>query len=457
MAAVGSGFSPTFNSSTGDNQFGFIQSNFPTASSISQNATLASGTTYTVSFYAEGRPSYVANPLSVYLVPGSGNLDTTTAGTLNLTSSGTLNPGVGSWSQYTLTGTIPAGAGGTYTLDFLGSAINDGGNSTSFIDDVTVSSTPSYSTQVLSPTSAAILSTYSATLSLNDNSQTIGSLTGIGTVQLGALSTTTLTIGADNTTPAAFTGTIFGSGGITKIGTGTLTLGSTNYFSGPTTVAAGTLLLANGSSGSATGSGPVTVESGATLAVNVAGGGGEISPQGGNTVTVNTGGNLALANGVTLRLPGGLTLEPGVTTSADLSGTPNGSGSSTPLLAVTGGNLIATSGNYVVNFVGNPSAGTYDLIDFAGSNPSGSGSFAIGAVPAGFAYQLQLNVEAEEVDLVTTAGDFVITPSTDLSTTTGLAVGNGAAITLSGGVSVGSIPLSLSGPGLSGNPAVRSG
>ena len=38
------------------------------------------------------------------------------------------------------------------------------------------------------------------------------------------LGTATLTVGGDNTSPAAYAGAISGSGGVTKIGTGTLAL-----------------------------------------------------------------------------------------------------------------------------------------------------------------------------------------------------------------------------------------
>ena len=65
-----------------------------------------------------------------------------------------------------------------------------------------------------------------------------------GTVSLGG---GTLSPGASNTN-TTFSGTIGGTGGLTKVGTGTLTLTNTNTFGGNTTVSAGTLQLGNGSS-----------------------------------------------------------------------------------------------------------------------------------------------------------------------------------------------------------------
>ena len=88
------------------------------------------------------------------------------------------------------------------------------------------------------------------------------------------------------------------------------------------------------------------------------------------TVTINGGGNLALANGVTLNLSNGLTLQSGAATTVDLTGTPNGFGSSTPLLNVDGGNLVVTAGGGTIN-VANPSVGDYDLISYSGATLTG--------------------------------------------------------------------------------------
>ena len=72
-------------------------------------------------------------------------------------------------------------------------------------------------------------------------SETIGSLTGAGgTVNLQSY---TLSVGGDNTSPATYAGAISGSGSLTKIGSGTLTLSATNTYTGATSVSNGVLQL----------------------------------------------------------------------------------------------------------------------------------------------------------------------------------------------------------------------
>ncbi len=74
-----------------------------------------------------------------------------------------------------------------------------------------------------------------AVLDLNNFNQAIGSLAGAGAVTLG---TATLTTGNDNTS-TTFSGAISGTGGLTKVGGGILTLATTNTYAGGTTIAGG--------------------------------------------------------------------------------------------------------------------------------------------------------------------------------------------------------------------------
>jgi autotransporter-associated beta strand protein len=106
------------------------------------------------------------------------------------------------------------------------------------------------------PSTSAVTVAVGATLDLNNSSAVIGSLAGAGTVTLGS---GTLTTGGNNTS-TDFSGDISGTGGLIKMGLGTLTLSGGSNYSGPTLITAGTLvsgsqLLSN-----------VTVSSGAALA-----------------------------------------------------------------------------------------------------------------------------------------------------------------------------------------------
>ena len=94
---------------------------------------------------------------------------------------------------------------------------------------------------VLAADSAFIIGN-AATLNLNNFDNTLGSLSGAGQVILG---TARLTSGNDNTS-TTFSGSIDGSGRLTKIGAGTLTLtGDSSAFTGTTELNNGSLVINN--------------------------------------------------------------------------------------------------------------------------------------------------------------------------------------------------------------------
>ena len=143
---------------------------------------------------------------------------------------------------------------------------------------------------------------------------TFRSLSGVNTLagNIFVYLTGTLVVGVDTGSSLAVNGFIqtFASPPFTKVGGGTLTLSNTGYIYGPTTVAAGTLLV----DGSIAASSGVTVASGAVL-----GGTGAVS-----AVTVNTGGTLSPGNSPGILSTGDLALNVGSVYLVELDGTTAG-------------------------------------------------------------------------------------------------------------------------------------
>ena len=144
-------------------------------------------------------------------------------------------------------------------------------------------------------------------LNLTSASQSIGTLSGSATGVIALNGNGTAGTAFNITGPGAYSGIVNGIGGLIKSGNGSLTLsngGST--YSGGTTISGGALLVTN-PTGSATGTGPVLVQSGGALggtgivngAVTLSGtltpgnggvGSGSIGPiHLGNNLTVNSG------------------------------------------------------------------------------------------------------------------------------------------------------------------------
>ena len=127
-------------------------------------------------------------------------------------------------------------------------------------------------------TAVTMANTAGATLDLNNFNTQIGSLTGGGAAGGNVtLRSGTLSIGGDNTSPAPYAGGISGSGGITKIGTGLLTLSGSSIYTGVTTLAGGVLNAGAGDTGvgssataGALGAGGAITFAGGTLQYSVA-------------------------------------------------------------------------------------------------------------------------------------------------------------------------------------------
>lgn len=220
--------------------------------------------------------------------------------------------------------------------------------------------------------SATLSQNASGTFNLAGFNATIRSLEGNGTIQLGA---GTLSL-AGNSISTSFGGAISGSGNLTKLGTGTLTLSGLNSFTGLTTINLGSILLATGASlaspvqnnatfinaGTATGvfTNAATLVSTGTLA------GGLVN---------NVGATASLANTVS----GAVTNSGAITLTAALSGSPSFTQNSGASLDLAGFNatLGSIAGNGTIQLgAGTLTAGASNASTSFDGIISGSGTFA---------------------------------------------------------------------------------
>lgn len=247
---------------------------------------------------------------------------------------------------------------------------------------------------------------FSASNGVNaDNKVAAGSITGAGSIVLGA---DTLSVGALGAS-TEFSGVISGTGGLVKLGTGTLTLSGTNAYTGGTSVSAGTLQLGNGgTSGSLAGN----VADNGALAFNrsdsvtfagVVSGNGSVAQKGTGTLTlsgtntytggtsINAGtlnvtgaiGSLTAAGGTTLTGTGKV----GATSIASSATLAPGAGASLGTLTVQG-NLSLASGSSYVDYV-TPSATSLTTITSTGSlNGAFTANVAAGTYTPGQRYTL---------------------------------------------------------------------
>jgi autotransporter-associated beta strand protein len=277
----------------------------------------------------------------------------------------------------TLSGVI-SGSGG---LTKIGSGtLTLSGSSYSGATAVNVGTLQAGATNAFSSSSAFTVAS-GATLNLASFNQSIGSLAGAGNVTLGSATLTT----GNNNTSTTFSGAISGSGGFTKIGSGTLTLSGSSSYSGATAVSAGTLIVNGAIANSA-----VTVNSGATLAgIGTVGAttilsGGTFAP-GNSPGTMTVAGNLAFQSGALYLVQ----VNPSTASSANV--TTGGS-------ATLAGTVLAAfaSGSYVSR--------AYTILSAAGGRAGTFSGLTTAGLPAGFTASLSYSATDAILNLTATLG-----------------------------------------------------
>jgi len=241
---------------------------------------------------------------------------------------------------------------------------------------------------------------------------------GTVTIAAGGVTPTSISVNNSAVNYTLSGGAIGGTGGISKSGTGSLTLSTANTFSGGLSVAAGTVTL---SSSTAAGSGTINLNTGGATnaavqftnsltvanAINVASGSlgsNTLSNVGSNTVTLN--GNIAVALGTTLTLDNSSTsssfaLELG-------SGALVSGAGSVATTGTSGGNIVFRGANTFSG--GFTLGGSSVIVPGAGSTgPAGSptdGPFGTGTVTLGTGSMRSTTLSDTTIgNTVTLAGD----------------------------------------------------
>jgi autotransporter-associated beta strand protein len=218
---------------------GTIQNGSATSVALTKNGTgtltLTGANTYT------GETSISAGTLSI----GAGSTTGAISNSSNVTNNAALI--VNRSNAYTYSGVISGT--GSLTKQGAGTFTISGANTYTGATTISVGTLQLSTASERISNSSALTVAGGATFDLAGFSETVGSLAGAGTVSSSAAGTPTLTAGGDNTS-TTFSGIMQNgsatSVGLTKNGTGTLTLTGTNTYSGSTTINGGTLSIGDG-------------------------------------------------------------------------------------------------------------------------------------------------------------------------------------------------------------------
>ncbi len=188
-----------------------------------------------------------------------GSLDSAAAATQVLLNANTLTIG-GDGTNRSFAGAISGEGGG---LTKIGSGIQTLSGTNTYTGHTQINNgTLSVAGGSAIPDASRVSLGNDGTLNLQAN-ETIGSLDSAATTTRVTLNANTVTVGGDNTNQS-FAGVISGTGGLTKIGSGTQILTGANTYDGMTTVSAGVLRIENNAALGTT-VGGTTVASNATL------------------------------------------------------------------------------------------------------------------------------------------------------------------------------------------------
>ncbi|HOW58748.1 MAG TPA: autotransporter domain-containing protein [Candidatus Omnitrophota bacterium] len=297
-------------------------------------------------------------------------------------------------------GIIDDGASGQVALTKSGAGTLTLSGANTYTGATTISAgTLSLGTADVISNASAVTVAGGAFLDMNGVSETIGSLAGNGTVTSGSgtLSSVTLTAGGDNTS-TVFSGVIEnGSGGsadtvgLTKAGSGALTLSGVNTFTGVTTMTAGTLSVATIGNGGASGNLGQATNAAANLVFN----GGTLQYTGttastdrnftintDKTATIDVTTNNLTMSGSAVATNGALTKTGAGTLT--LSGTNLYTGTTT----VSGGTLVLTGGAAIAD------SGAVSLNNTAGATLQLNANETIGSLAGGGASGGNVNLQS---------------------------------------------------------------
>lgn len=374
-------------------------------------------------------------------ISGSGSFTQVGPGTLTLTGnqtytgptlvSGGLLRMSGSGSLLTGNVTIAAGAQFAPPVNFVLTRITaDSQGTIGAGSSLTYNSTSDFTLPVPTNGAGALTVTGGGTLRTAANLAHTGvtTIAANSTLEIGTGGTTgTLTSNVTNqgtlvfnrTNSLTYAGRISGAGSLRQAGTGTLTLTSPHTFAGNTTVSAGTLALAAGSSIAA--SARITLASGATLDTTGLVNGLTLASGQRLDGTGRVVGALTAGNGSRLapgNSPGTLTFENGLTL-ADGSILDLELGTTSDLLRITGGTLTGstTAGRIRLNVTdaGGFAAGAYTLFDFTGATTSSFdlSDFTFGTMPTGYTYALSFVGSTLRLTATAIAAPTIVTPPAD--------------------------------------------